>query len=457
GTGQELSRLYRPGRHPRKPARVGGRRGAAGAYGHGRPVRPELPGPAHVRGRVAGCHHRHRLRGPAHSAAGGAVQPGRAPGRHRADLTHVPPAAAGRAGSGRHPTQYARLRSVRRSGALGAGCRRSHQLRGPARHRPAPPAIGAGSAFGQRHGYSARLGPAAGNRRAGSRDHLRRVRSRGAHQSHGSQLRGGPGAGAAVPARRSAMRRGEGPYATENRGHQAAVPVRGASRVWACLLGGAARAEPHGRRYTRSVLIVCALCLLPATARAGGFELAEHGAAGTGMAGAFVAKADDASAVFFNPSGLADQRGLQLYLGTTLITAMPSAQVASGGQQDAATAVQPIPTIYASYGLPHQVTLGVGAFTNFGLSLDWPHDWAGRYLIRSVALTTVTINPTPAWRPLPWLAVGGGIDITPASADLSQAINLVAAEANARFRGNAVGVSGNLGVLATLPQMGVVP
>jgi len=207
----------------------------------------------------------------------------------------------------------------------------------------------------------------------------------------------------------------------------------------------------------RSVLIVCALCLLPATARAGGFELAEHGAAGTGMAGAFVAKADDASAVFFNPSGLADQRGLQLYLGTTLITAMPSAQVASGGQQDAATAVQPIPTIYASYGLPHQVTLGVGAFTNFGLSLDWPHDWAGRYLIRSVALTTVTINPTAAWRPLPWLAVGGGIDITPASADLSQAINLVAAEANARFRGNAVGVSGNLGVLATLPQMGVVP
>ena len=43
--------------------------------------------------------------------------------------------------------------------------------------------------------------------------------------------------------------------------------------------------------------LAAALVLGPAPAGAGGFEVLEHGAAATGMAGAFTAKADDVSAL----------------------------------------------------------------------------------------------------------------------------------------------------------------
>src|SRR5215468_3989963 len=97
-------------------------------------------------------------------------------------------------------------------------------------------------------------------------------------------------------------------------------------------------------RRTRfpAFLVGCVLstALSAATVHAAGFEILEHGAAATGMVGAFTAKADDASAIFYNAGGLARQQGLQLYLGTTLIATTNSASSSDpmyipGGKSDA--------------------------------------------------------------------------------------------------------------------------
>src|SRR5689334_4756843 len=123
---------------------------------------------------------------------------------------------------------------------------------------------------------------------------------------------------------------------------------------------------------SRAPLSAALLALLscfvhPRDARAAGFELLEHGAAATGMVGAFTAKADDASAVFYNAGGLARQQGLQLYVGATLITAMNSASSSDpmyipGGKSDANTQLTPLPTVYATYGTG-DFAVGIGAFT----------------------------------------------------------------------------------------------
>jgi long-chain fatty acid transport protein len=190
------------------------------------------------------------------------------------------------------------------------------------------------------------------------------------------------------------------------------------------------------------------MTLLPAPAFAAGFQILEHGTAATGMVGAFTGKADDVSAIFFNPAGLADQTGLQVYVGGMLITGAPSAEmVPGGGAVGAQVEPQPLPTIYTSYHLPHDVTVGAGLFSQFGLSVEWPSDWAGRFLVTQAQLRTVTINPTASWRPKPWFAVGGGLDFTPASVKLERSLDLVAAEGTARFAANTVGVGANLGVM----------
>lgn len=53
-------------------------------------------------------------------------------------------------------------------------------------------------------------------------------------------------------------------------------------------------------------------------AYAGGFEIPDNGAQALGRGATFVAKADDGTAIYYNPAGLARQRGTRLYAGGNL-------------------------------------------------------------------------------------------------------------------------------------------
>lgn len=72
----------------------------------------------------------------------------------------------------------------------------------------------------------------------------------------------------------------------------------------------------------RRTLAVAALLPALATARlarAGGFELPDNGTEALGRGGAFVAKADDGTAIQYNPAGLARQHGTRLLLDGHLV------------------------------------------------------------------------------------------------------------------------------------------
>ncbi|HXH71407.1 MAG TPA: hypothetical protein VNI58_01145, partial [Mariprofundaceae bacterium] len=68
----------------------------------------------------------------------------------------------------------------------------------------------------------------------------------------------------------------------------------------------------------RMIAFAGAMLLGTATAQAGGFMQPNLSATGAGVANAFVATADDASAAAYNPSGAAWQEGFALSLGTTI-------------------------------------------------------------------------------------------------------------------------------------------
>ena len=70
-----------------------------------------------------------------------------------------------------------------------------------------------------------------------------------------------------------------------------------------------------------TVAVFVALLLTQANLGSGsGFLIYEHGAAAMAMAGAFVSVANDPTAIFHNPAGIAFLRGTQVSVGTTLIT-----------------------------------------------------------------------------------------------------------------------------------------
>ncbi len=84
-------------------------------------------------------------------------------------------------------------------------------------------------------------------------------------------------------------------------------------------------ARLNGYRHS---LVVAALVLWPDVGRAGGFETEypDNGARALGRAGAFVAKSDDGSAIYYNPAGLTRGTGGALYVSANLMSYQASFQ-----------------------------------------------------------------------------------------------------------------------------------
>lgn len=67
-----------------------------------------------------------------------------------------------------------------------------------------------------------------------------------------------------------------------------------------------------------SLASALATSLVTRSARAGGFEIPDNGTEALGRGGAFVAKASDGSAIYYNPAGLARQRGTHVLANANL-------------------------------------------------------------------------------------------------------------------------------------------
>jgi long-chain fatty acid transport protein len=166
---------------------------------------------------------------------------------------------------------------------------------------------------------------------------------------------------------------------------------------------------------------VLLLALAVSVSFAGGYQINEHGARSVGMGGAFVARASDGSAMFFNPAGLGFQKGINLMLGTTLI--MPSTTFTGPTPSTTETSMNSqtfFPSnFYASYSLKDKWVFGLGFFSPYGLGTEWPSTWVGSRLAVKTDLQTFYINPTVAYQVNDKLAFGAGLSVVLGTAKLS--------------------------------------
>jgi long-chain fatty acid transport protein len=201
-------------------------------------------------------------------------------------------------------------------------------------------------------------------------------------------------------------------------------------------------------RKRMSKIVAVAILFLPALAWAGGFELTEQSPAAVGTSGAQSAEVDDPSAVYANPARMTYQKGLGLLGGINIIHADTKMTPPPGmGPSSDSVLTSVAPTLYLVQRIGARFAVGVGAFSNFDDLQTWPNqNFPGRFLGHQVNLTTFTMNPSVAFRPLPWLALGVGLDIVPATFEVKQTLNFGGAEGEAHASGSATGVGGNLGL-----------
>src|ERR1035441_5370512 len=102
---------------------------------------------------------------------------------------------------------------------------------------------------------------------------------------------------------------------------------------------------------------------------AAGFRLPDQDAFATGRGEAFVATADNPSAIFYNPAGISQFEGNNLRAGIYAIYLDPSYKSPANGQAyDNELKYHAIPQFFYTYGRTNwSVSFGLGSYSPFGL------------------------------------------------------------------------------------------
>jgi long-chain fatty acid transport protein len=215
-------------------------------------------------------------------------------------------------------------------------------------------------------------------------------------------------------------------------------------------MGGVARGV--SARFLAALVLLApgSLLLAPGLALASGFHVDEADARATGRAGAVIADAGNATAVYYNPAGIAELHGVQLQVGATLVRPTAEFTPAGGG---AVTKAEPdsfvLPQLFASWRADGLVALGIGVYAPFGLALNWPASSPGRTSVRQAELRTLFISPTWALNLSSWvpgLSLGAGVDLVPASVRLTRDILFGTDVGSAALSGTAFGLGGRAGL-----------
>ncbi len=178
----------------------------------------------------------------------------------------------------------------------------------------------------------------------------------------------------------------------------------------------------------KKLFISTLLCLVllagaPLTQGAG-FLIYEHGAAAMAMGGAFIGLANDPSAIFHNPAGIAWLEGTQISFGTTLITSSSSLSLPNWPdpafqKYDQVKQLHYPPTFYITHKLSDKIVAGFGFFTPYGLGVKWPEDHPLKYIAISDDMKTFFFNPTLAFKVNDNFSVGFGVSYIYATLDFN--------------------------------------
>jgi long-chain fatty acid transport protein len=201
-------------------------------------------------------------------------------------------------------------------------------------------------------------------------------------------------------------------------------------------------------------LATLALSLMPLVALGNGLRLPSQDAFATARGEAFVATADNPSAIYYNPAGLTQLDGNNLRSGIYGLyydpTYQPPASAPNAGntyhikKQFAAA-----PQFFISSSLKTMpVSAGLGVYAPYGGGISWPSDTGFRSVGTQSSLTYVRINPVLAVKLGDKFSIGAGLMVDYASIDLEQGLVPSTQPVNYfRFNGSGYSIGYNAGLL----------
>ena len=209
------------------------------------------------------------------------------------------------------------------------------------------------------------------------------------------------------------------------------------------------------RTRPRSARLACVcLALAPVSAVASGTQIGFKDAFATARGNAFVATADNPSAIYYNPAGLTQLQGQEISAtayGLQLSADFQSAYSAAAASLKTETKL--LPQVYCAWApAGAKWAAGLGVYAPFGLSTDWnnsnqPTDPLFPFATKNTE-TYTTLNPVVAWRLTDTLSIGGGLTFNRLKVDLNRGVlySGIPYYGNFRFNADGTDVGYNLGL-----------
>ncbi len=165
------------------------------------------------------------------------------------------------------------------------------------------------------------------------------------------------------------------------------------------------------------------LCAMATGAWASGTLISEQGAKAAAQGGAFTARASDVTAVYFNPAGLAFQKGMQFAVNLTYINADVKYESPTLGSHTDNAKNFFLPAVYYSTPLSDRVTFGIMANAPFNLATDWSDNFPGRFVSRHAKIVTTDVRLALAFKLDDYNALAIGLDYYDSKLNLVRSLN----------------------------------
>lgn len=203
---------------------------------------------------------------------------------------------------------------------------------------------------------------------------------------------------------------------------------------------------PAARRALAGGLILFTLAAAP-LATASGTRVGFKDAFAMARGNAFVATADNPSAVYYNPAGLTQLNGQRLQASVYDVS-VSSDYRSAAGNASMDDGYQAVPQFfYAIKPAAQAWAFGIGLYAPFGLSTEWPANSPLRTLALKNEQTCLTFNVSGAYQVSPQLSVGGGLTYNKVTTDLRRAIGVFGPTDLFRFNGNGHAFGFTMGAL----------
>src|SRR5436190_731881 len=196
-----------------------------------------------------------------------------------------------------------------------------------------------------------------------------------------------------------------------------------------------------------ALVAVGLLALLPLRALGLGSRIPNQDAAAIARGNAFVATADDPSAMYYNPAGITQLDGQNIQFGSLFYLNIYSDYESPSGQRTKnITKIIPIPQLgYAVTLKEMPLSFGLGVYAPFGLGMEWPDNAPFRNAGLEAKITYITLNPVVAWRPHPTLSIAAGPTFDYSEATLRQGVAVSPYQFH--FKGDDLAFGFNAGLL----------